>query len=453
MSACSSTVGSSLRSRKHSSVRNSPTPSTGAAAAGGLAVGDVGQQLHRVAVAVLPGPAQAARRRAARGPRRRAAASAASRPVSTVPAVPSTSSRVPGDLEGTGGADHARDAELAGDDRRVAGRATALGDQGQDDVGIQPGRVRGCEILGDENARRVGSGHAGFGFADEVGDDPAFDVAQVGGPLGHQAAHLVKIPTNWSTAACTEATKVVAGVELLADGAAQSLVAGQAGAGREHLGRGAGRLGGLAANPSATAPAASSYAARAASASANRRRRSARSRPGRPRRGQEGGRVGDPRDDGRARRRCGAEAHGGHVNSRASLTVNTFGRKTTYTQIKPHRRAPDIGRALYAEERQQAMAQLVRDAAVCRSTSSPSSTTSPPRPSAATCRPSSGWALVRRVHGGAVPADTLTVIESGLADRDVANIAQKQRIAHAAIDLLPRAGSTVLIDAGCTTSA
>ena len=52
MSACSSTDGSSLRLRKHSSVRNSPTPSTGACAADarGLAVGDVGQDLDRRAV-------------------------------------------------------------------------------------------------------------------------------------------------------------------------------------------------------------------------------------------------------------------------------------------------------------------------------------------------------------------------------------------------------------------
>ena len=35
----------------------------------------------------------------------------------------------------------------------------------------------------------VGVGTPGGGLADEVGDDAALDVAQVGDPLGHQAAH------------------------------------------------------------------------------------------------------------------------------------------------------------------------------------------------------------------------------------------------------------------------
>jgi DeoR family fructose operon transcriptional repressor len=58
--------------------------------------------------------------------------------------------------------------------------------------------------------------------------------------------------------------------------------------------------------------------------------------------------------------------------------------------------------------------------------------------------------LVRRVHGGAVPASALTVIESGLVERDRVNTAQKERIARAALDLLPPSGSTVLLDAGST---
>ena len=33
--------------------------------------------------------------------------------------------------------------------------------------------------------------------------------------------------------------------------------------------------------------------------------------------------------------------------------------------------------------------------------------------------------LIRRVHGGAVPASALAVIESGLAERDLANTAAK----------------------------
>ena len=60
--------------------------------------------------------------------------------------------------------------------------------------------------------------------------------------------------------------------------------------------------------------------------------------------------------------------------------------------------------------------------------------------------------LVRRLHGGAVPSDTLAVIESGLLERDQTHPAEKERIARAALGLLPPAGSTVVIDAGSTTS-
>jgi DeoR family fructose operon transcriptional repressor len=60
--------------------------------------------------------------------------------------------------------------------------------------------------------------------------------------------------------------------------------------------------------------------------------------------------------------------------------------------------------------------------------------------------------LVRRVHGGAVPASSLAVIESGLLERDQANTPEKERIARAALELLPPAGSTILIDAGSTTN-
>jgi DeoR family fructose operon transcriptional repressor len=59
--------------------------------------------------------------------------------------------------------------------------------------------------------------------------------------------------------------------------------------------------------------------------------------------------------------------------------------------------------------------------------------------------------LVRRVHGGAVPASSLTTLEPGLGERDAANVEAKAQIARAALDLLPRAGGSILIDAGSTT--
>src|SRR3954453_5500255 len=59
--------------------------------------------------------------------------------------------------------------------------------------------------------------------------------------------------------------------------------------------------------------------------------------------------------------------------------------------------------------------------------------------------------LIRRVHGGAVSADALTLMEAGPNARDGSRIEQKQRIASLALALLPRADSTVILDAGSTT--
>ncbi|WP_325599852.1 DeoR/GlpR family DNA-binding transcription regulator [Nocardioides sp.] len=60
--------------------------------------------------------------------------------------------------------------------------------------------------------------------------------------------------------------------------------------------------------------------------------------------------------------------------------------------------------------------------------------------------------LIRRVHGGAVPASALASIESGISERDQANTEAKDAIAAAAIALLPPPGSMIVIDAGSTTA-
>lgn len=60
--------------------------------------------------------------------------------------------------------------------------------------------------------------------------------------------------------------------------------------------------------------------------------------------------------------------------------------------------------------------------------------------------------LVRRVHGGAVPAAALTTLETAVGERDVANTAAKERIVRAALAELPPAGASVLLDAGTTTA-
>ncbi|WP_405010887.1 DeoR/GlpR family DNA-binding transcription regulator [Kitasatospora sp. NBC_01539] len=58
--------------------------------------------------------------------------------------------------------------------------------------------------------------------------------------------------------------------------------------------------------------------------------------------------------------------------------------------------------------------------------------------------------LLRRVHGGALPAGALH-LEPGLAERDSTAAGEKERIARAALALLPAEGS-LLLDAGTTVS-
>ncbi|MEU3405421.1 DeoR/GlpR family DNA-binding transcription regulator [Streptomyces sp. NPDC006670] len=58
--------------------------------------------------------------------------------------------------------------------------------------------------------------------------------------------------------------------------------------------------------------------------------------------------------------------------------------------------------------------------------------------------------LLHRVHGGALPAGALH-LEPGLAERDSTAAAEKERIAKAALALLPAEGS-VILDAGTTVS-
>jgi len=107
---------------------------------------------------------------------------------------------------------------------------------------------------------------------------------------------------------------------------------------------------------------------------------------------------------------------------------------------------------VYAEERQQAMAQLVTE----HGRLSVSDLAERFRVTTETVRRDLSalerLGLVRRLHGGAVPSDRLAVIESGLLERDQTHPAEKERIARAALELLPPAGSTVLLDAGSTTS-
>lgn len=61
--------------------------------------------------------------------------------------------------------------------------------------------------------------------------------------------------------------------------------------------------------------------------------------------------------------------------------------------------------------------------------------------------------LLRRVHGGAVPTESLRLVELGVAERSGSHAVEKARIARAALAHLPSGpGSTIALDAGTTTA-
>ncbi|MFC9998931.1 DeoR/GlpR family DNA-binding transcription regulator [Nocardia sp. NPDC127526] len=106
---------------------------------------------------------------------------------------------------------------------------------------------------------------------------------------------------------------------------------------------------------------------------------------------------------------------------------------------------------MYAEERQQAIATLVGQlgrVAVTDLAERYGVTTETVRRDLAVL---DRMGLVRRVHGGAVPAAALTAIEVGTAEREHSKSGEKDRIAKAALDFLPPSGGSVLFDAGTTT--
>ncbi|MCX5045928.1 DeoR/GlpR family DNA-binding transcription regulator [Aldersonia sp. NBC_00410] len=105
---------------------------------------------------------------------------------------------------------------------------------------------------------------------------------------------------------------------------------------------------------------------------------------------------------------------------------------------------------MYAEERQQAIAALIAQRgrmAVAQLSDLYGVTTETVRRDLAVLEKAG---LIRRVHGGAIPAGTLT-IELGTAEREHSRAEEKDRIGKAALEYLPDTGGSVLIDAGTTT--
>jgi DeoR family fructose operon transcriptional repressor len=107
---------------------------------------------------------------------------------------------------------------------------------------------------------------------------------------------------------------------------------------------------------------------------------------------------------------------------------------------------------MYAEERQQAIARLVNEhgrMSVTQLARQYDVTTETVRRDLSALE---RMGLVRRVHGGVVPPGSLSFVESGLRERDQVNTGSKERIALAALDLLPPPGGSIALDAGSTTS-
>lgn len=107
---------------------------------------------------------------------------------------------------------------------------------------------------------------------------------------------------------------------------------------------------------------------------------------------------------------------------------------------------------MYAEERQQAIADLVAQRgrlSVNALAAQYAVTTETVRRDLSVLERAG---ILRRVHGGAVPAGALTGLEAKVGDRDLAHADEKDRIAKKAVELLPASGGSVLLDAGTTTA-
>lgn len=107
---------------------------------------------------------------------------------------------------------------------------------------------------------------------------------------------------------------------------------------------------------------------------------------------------------------------------------------------------------MYAEERQQAIAELVMSrgrASVAELAHTYDVTTETVRRDLAVLDKAG---LLRRVHGGAVPVRTLRLVEVGVGERDTTRAVQKDAIADAAVEFFPPSGASVLLDAGTTTA-
>ena len=77
------------------------------------------------------------------------------------------------------------------------------------------------QIDSDQDRRRGRDGYAGLRLADQTGQQPRVDVAQVGHPFGHQAAHPGEDGHELLDRSIERRQQRLAGIEVLANGGAE----------------------------------------------------------------------------------------------------------------------------------------------------------------------------------------------------------------------------------------
>lgn len=105
---------------------------------------------------------------------------------------------------------------------------------------------------------------------------------------------------------------------------------------------------------------------------------------------------------------------------------------------------------MYAEERQSRIIELVRAVGRVEVTGLAAELDVTPETVRRDLTTLERRGLLRRVHGGAIPIERLG-FEPGVDTRRTVMTAEKERIAKAALDLVPEEGA-ILLDAGTTTS-
>jgi hypothetical protein len=131
--------------------------------------------------------------------------------------------------------DDAGQAELAGDDRRVAGRAPEPGSQADHPGRVQPRGVGRGEVVGEQHRRHVGARDTRLALTGQLRDDAVADVADVGDPLGHEPAQRHEHVHELLRGLHRGDGGGGAAVDPLLDRRQKAPVARQAGRGGQHL--------------------------------------------------------------------------------------------------------------------------------------------------------------------------------------------------------------------------